>query len=93
MTDTPQDESTELAPSSAARRVRVWRSAAPKLDPDSARRQGAITHLAFLQLGGREPAIAFLNEPHPSIGGRPLDVATQSEEGYRSVEALIREIA
>lgn len=91
MTDAPLDESTELAPASAARRVRVWRTATPKLDAESARRQGAITHLAFLELGGREAAIAFLNEPHPAVGGRPLAVATASEDGYRSVEALIRD--
>ena len=57
----------------------------PGLLPAQARRQSQITHLSFLLLG-RERAIAFLNEDNPDLGGRPLAVATASEQGCASVE-------
>ncbi len=65
-----------------------WRRR-PKTTPiprDQAVRQGDITSLAFLLLG-RERAIEFLNTDHEGLGGRPLDLATASEEGRASVEA------
>lgn len=61
----------------------------PKTVPiprDQAARQGAITTLAFLVLG-RERAIAFLNDEHAALGGRPLALATASAAGHASVEA------
>lgn len=64
------------------------RSRAVAIPRDHAARQGAITQLAFLLLG-REAAIAFLNTPHIGLGGRPLDLATASDEGRNSVEAEI----
>jgi hypothetical protein len=59
---------------------------APRLSPAEARRQGQITHLAFLLLG-REPAMAFLNDDNARLGGRPLDLAMASEEGCANIEA------
>lgn len=67
----------------------------PKTNPiprDHAARQGEITTLAFLILG-REAAIAFLNTEHAGLGGRPLEVATVSDEGRNSVEAEIGRLA
>lgn len=55
-----------------------------------ARRQGDISQLAYLQMGGRDPAIAFLNSDHPALGGRPLEIATASAEGYARVARIIR---
>lgn len=57
---------------------------------DDARRQGDISQLAFLTMGGRDPAVAFLNAENPELGGRPLTVATASAEGYTKVAAAIR---
>jgi hypothetical protein len=57
---------------------------------DDARRQGDISQLAFLTMGGRDPAIAFLNTPNSALGGRPLAIATASPEGYERVAATIR---
>ena len=57
-----------------------------------AKRQGEITQTAFLLLG-REAAIEFLNSEHSGLGGRPLDVATASDEGRNSVEAEIGRLA
>lgn len=68
--------------------MRFRRSNAPRLAPDKAKRQGDITRLAFLLLG-REAAIAFLNTAHTGLGGRPLDLATDSDAGRNSVEAEI----
>jgi len=65
---------------------------APRLAPDMAKRQGEITQLAFLTLG-REVAIAFLNTDHAALGGRPLDLATASDQGRNSVEAEIGRLA
>ena len=56
----------------------------------SAQRQGAISALAFQLLGGREPALDFLNTENAVLGGRPIAIATQSEDGYASVEREIR---
>ncbi|QCB54549.1 hypothetical protein E5675_08940 [Sphingopyxis sp. PAMC25046] len=57
---------------------------------EDARRQGDISQLAFLLLGGRDAAIAFLNAENDELGGRPLAVATASAEGYEQVAAAKR---
>ena len=56
-----------------------------------ARRQGEITSYAFMLLGGREQALAFLNHVDVDLGGRPIDLAIASDEGCAVVErALLR---
>jgi hypothetical protein len=57
-----------------------------RISPGEARRQGQITQLALLLLG-RDRAIAFLNEDNAQVGGRPLAIATASEEGCAHIEA------
>lgn len=67
----------------------------PKTVPiprDHAARQGEITSLAFLLLG-RERAIAFLNDEHAALGGRPLALATASAAGHATVEAELGRMA
>ncbi len=89
-------DTTETADDAPPRKhnSRIFRSASKvKLAPDSARRQGEITKLAFLTLGSSQAAIALLNQPHPELGARPLDVATASDEGYANVERVIRGLA
>lgn len=63
------------------------------LAPEAARRQGAISALAFRLLGGRDPALDFLNFDNALLGGRPLAVATQSDTGYASVEREIHALS
>jgi len=58
--------------------------------PDAARRKGNISQLAFLLLGGRDPAASFLNAENDELGGRPLAVATASAEGYARVATAVR---
>ena len=81
---------SDAAPDPASRSgvMRFRKTQHARLAPDKARRQGEITQLAFLLLG-RDAAIAFLNTEHPGLGGRPLDLATDSDEGRNSVEAEI----
>lgn len=64
-----------------------------QLPADAARRQGQVTHLAFLALGGRDATVEFLNVPDADLGGRPLDVAVASAEGAARVTAAIRRLA
>jgi hypothetical protein len=88
--------SDEAAPDEAAparRTTMSWgKRRKPHLAADHAKRQGEITRLAFLLLG-RDAAIAFLNTEHTALGGRPLDLATASDEGRNSVEAEIGRLA
>jgi len=60
------------------------------LAPQEAQRQGAISTLAFQLLGGRDPALDFLNAENAPLGGRPIAIATQSSAGYAVVEREIR---
>ncbi|WP_077147970.1 hypothetical protein [Sphingopyxis sp. KK2] len=75
------------------RSARFFRKSRTPLPPGDARRQGDISQLAFLTIGGRDPAIAFLNSDNAELGGRPLAIATASPEGYERVAAAIRLMA
>lgn len=78
-------------PASAKRRTGyAFRKARAPLPREEAQRQGDISQLAFLRMGGRDPAIAFLNSEDPELGGRPLALATASVEGYVRVAEAIR---
>jgi len=77
-------------PSSPRRRAFVNREA--RISPDQARRQGLITHLAFVLLG-HEEAIRFLNTHNSSMGARPLDLAIADAAGYSTVENAVRLLA
>lgn len=74
---------TDDAPKPKPKRMR-W-SDRPKLSPDAAGRQGRVTKLALETLG-RDAAIAYLNADCGNLGGRPLDVAMESAEGFGRVE-------
>ena len=52
-------------------------------------RQGDITRLAFSLLGGRDGAMAFLNDANDELGGRPIDLAIASDEGFARVQQEI----
>lgn len=73
-----------------ARSNSFFRQKRAPLARDDAQRQGDISQLAFLTMGGRDPAIAFLNTENPALGGRPLAVATASAAGYEQVANAIR---
>lgn len=84
--------SDEANTASGSKAMRFRRADAPRLEPNSARRQGEIARLAF-QVLGREQAIAFLNTAHAGLGGRPLDLAIVSEEGRATVAAELGRLA
>ena len=58
-----------------------------------ARRQGTIATLAFTSLKDKDTALAFLNQHSEALGGRPLELAMASEEGFQKISAAIRERA
>jgi len=62
----------------------------PVLSPDEGRRQGRAVRAAQA-LGDVEAVRAFLNTPHETLGGRPLDLAVASDAGLAAVEAAIAE--
>jgi uncharacterized protein (DUF2384 family) len=69
-----------------------FRPAGPKLAPDAAKRQGQVASFAFLTLGGRDAAMAFLNSPNDELGGRPIDVAVATSEGAEKVLRALRRL-
>jgi uncharacterized protein (DUF2384 family) len=64
----------------------------PRLAKDEARRQGEIVALAFTLLGGRDPAMNFLNTMSAALKARPIDLALQSDVGFGQVEELLRKL-
>ena len=64
----------------------------PRLAKDEARRQGEIVALAFTLLGGRDPAMNFLNTMSAALKARPIDLALESEVGFGQVEELLRKL-
>ncbi|MBJ7499804.1 MAG: DUF2384 domain-containing protein [Sphingopyxis sp.] len=88
--DQPQSPAPDTPAPANAQSRRFFRKSRRPFALDDARRQGDISQLAFLTMGGRDPAIAFLNTDNAALGGRPLTVATASPEGYERVAAAIR---
>ncbi|PKB19066.1 hypothetical protein B0I00_1293 [Novosphingobium kunmingense] len=91
----PASGMVAASPSEAGgkRRSLGWRKAAPRLPGQMISRQGQITHLAFALLGGREPALEFLNLYHAGLGAKPLDLAGGSDVGYSAVRGEINRLA
>lgn len=88
--DQPVTDETAPASPAKARSNSFFRQRRTPLAPDDAKRQGDISQLAFLTMGGRDPAVAFLNAENAELGGRPLALATASAEGYEQVATAIR---
>ncbi len=60
-----------------------------RLAPDAAARQGRAATLAFERFRDSEAVKTFLNTHDDALGGRPLDIATASEEGLSDVIRLL----
>lgn len=84
------------APITSSSRIKVrslgWRRAASPLSPQCLSRQGLIANLAFSHLGGRDPAILFLNSYNPGPGAGPLDLARDCVGGYATVQSEVRRL-
>lgn len=78
-------DSESQSPDIKPKRMQFRRSDRPKLNPDAVGRQGRVTKLAFEALG-KDGAIAYLNLENEVLGGRPLDLATASDDGFQQVE-------
>ena len=76
-----------------AKKSRQFRPRQKPMDRSHAERQGRITHLALAGLGDAARAMAFLNSHHAALGGRPLELATNSAEGFSAVQAAIMDSA
>jgi hypothetical protein len=92
---TDDSDMTDGAETPAKPKIARFRksNAGPKLSPESAKRQGEITHLAFNLLGGSAPTLSFLNDENAELGGRPIDIAMIDAEGFARVEQVIRKMA
>lgn len=78
------------APAAAKpRRTFTPRSQTPRPSPDQSRRQGDIAREAWAVLGERSAVMAFLNDQHPDLDGRPLDLAIESDAGLERVRAVL----
>lgn len=94
MPDTPRTDpapaDAPLSPKPAAKRFRRPFNAV-RPSADQMRRQGRVAQAAWSELGGRDAVMAFLNDHHDGLGGRPLDVAVASDEGLLAVEHALAE--
>lgn len=63
------------------------------LDTDETRRRGLAVRLASLSHPTSEAAVAFLNTHNDELGGRPLDIATASDDGLAAVEAALNGVS
>ena len=87
------DAASDADAPARARTNNYFRKNRNPLAPADAKRQGDISQLAFLTMGGRDAAVEFLNSENAALGGRPLALATASAEGFEQVAAAIRAIA
>ncbi|MGK6356219.1 hypothetical protein ACMGDH_13465 [Sphingomonas sp. DT-207] len=89
MSDEQPADATEQAQDRPQRKLFRNKFNVPRLSPESAERQGRVTLLAWQMLGGRDGAMAFLNNHDDTLGGRPLDLAVASAAGCEAVEQAI----
>ena len=75
--------------SDAVPRARFKRVAKIRPEPAVLARQSAISLLAFHAFDSRDAARAFINENHGALGGRPIEIAGQSDAGFAAVKALL----
>ena len=81
----------QAPPERATRPTQQFKRSGSKsvLSPDQKRRQAAVTDKAWRFFGNGSGMIAFLNQQHHELGGRPLDLAVNSEEGLLAVLAVL----
>ena len=61
----------------------------PVLSRDESVRQGRAVRSAQAALGSIEAVRAFLNNHHPALDARPIDLAVASDDGLAAVEGAI----
>ena len=68
-------------------------AASVRPSPELLRRQNDVLQCAWRNLGEVGSVIAFLNTDNKHLGGKPLHLALDSDEGLLRVERLLGEIA
>jgi hypothetical protein len=87
----PADPPADRSPVPWTRRFRR-KTSSPLPTIDQLRRQDAVLQCAWRSLGESAPVIAFLNSHNERLGGQPLYLALESDEGLLRVEELLGEI-
>lgn len=84
--------SAEQELSDARPRTQKFRRAsrANALSPEQKSRQATVTAAAWGFFVNGPAMIAFLNGEHPDLGGRPLDLAVNSDAGLDAVLRTLR---
>jgi hypothetical protein len=92
------DMTVERADSPADHRpvwTKTFRRKAPSVPPtqEQLRRQGSVLRCAWQSLGESASVVAFLNTHNDRLGGQPLNLALESDDGLSRVEGVLEEIA
>lgn len=92
MTVAPDDAGADRRPVSW---TKTFRRKAPSVLPtqEQLRRQGSVLRCAWQSLGESGSVVAFLNTHNDQLGGQPLHLALESDEGLSRVEGVLEEIA
>lgn len=83
----PEGDATK--PAAARPAGRHFRPARVAMERGAAERQGRIAQAAFLALGDRDAALAFLNTHDDALGQRPIDAAVSGADGLAAAERLL----
>jgi uncharacterized protein (DUF2384 family) len=72
-------------------RTRTFRKfeAPVRYSPEQAKRLDELLRRAWSSLPSKDAAIAFLNTQSDSLGGKPMNIALQSDAGLESVKELL----
>ena len=84
----PQSGSEAAAPAPIVRQFRKF-APASSLTAEQCRRQTMVLRAACGNLFPRGAAIAFLNTHDGTLGGKPLHLALESDDGLLRVEQLL----
>jgi hypothetical protein len=89
--DEPAEPEVKSAPVPFTKR---FRKKAPSTLPtrEQLRRQDTVLRCAWRIFGASAPVIAFLNTHDERLGGRPLYLALESDEGLLRVEGLLQQL-
>ncbi len=61
----------------------------PRLAPEAVARQGRVATLVWERLRDNAAVLAFLNAHDSGLDGRPIDLATADDDGFRAVIARL----
>lgn len=89
MSTNPVEDGDTPSPKAFSRPFRK-RFDGPRLSPEAAARQGKVANLAWDRFRENAAVIAFLNTHDDALGGRPIDLAVESDAGLAKVAEALR---